>query len=171
MWAFMTTGTIPVLQKITEQYDDITFHYMRNGRSTLVYYESERKKGVFASGRAYALLHNSGQLNEKGFVVMEHIPVVEDAQDLFENNMQAFLPKLARAYGLHAIKFLKATKGLTYCMVTQWKSEEAYRTFESSSMHDFYQDAKLARKPAYFAERPFTSVYYMIEEDDQEETW
>lgn len=169
MWAFMTTGTVPVLKMITDKHTDIPFHYMKSGRSTLVYYESDKKNGLFVSGRAYKVLHSFGHIDKKGFVVMENIPVVEDAQDVFENNLNKFLPKLERAYGIKAIKLLQPHKGLTYCILTQWKSEDAYRTFKHSSMHDFYEETKLARKPAYFAERPFTSKYDMLQEDEEED--
>lgn len=168
MWAFMTTGTMTVLERITDKHPNIPFHYMRSGTSTLVYYESDKQKGLFVSGRTFKILHSFAEIEKKGFVVMENIPVVEDAQDLFEDNVRKYLPKLEGAYGIQAIKMLQPKKGLTYCIITQWKSEEAYRIFKNSSMHDFYEEAKLARKPAYFAERPFTSMYYMLKDDEEE---
>src|SRR5690625_63302 len=166
MWGFMTTGTISFLKQLTKKHETIDFSFMKSEGATLVYYESEKKKSIFVSGRAYRILYDFKALEKNGFVVMDHIPVVDDGKDIFESKVKEFLPTITRAYGIQTIRFFKPNKSDTYCIMTQWKSENAYETFLQSSMHDFYEEATLARHSAYFAERPFTSTYYMLKGDE-----
>src|SRR5690625_2978187 len=104
MYAFMTTGTVHFLKNITDKHPTIPFYYMRSGTSTLVYYESEKKKGIFVSGRNYDILHQYGNINKKGFVVMQSIPVTEDGMKIFEERAKGQFSMLEKSGGLIAAR-------------------------------------------------------------------
>lgn len=167
MWAFMTTGTAHFLKNVTDSHPNIQFYFMKSGTSTLVYYEGEKKRSIFVSGRSYGMLNSYGDMNKKGFVVMHHIPVMEDGMDVFEERFRKQLPAMQRAKGLLALRFLKQVKGNTYIVLTQWESERYFTDWQKSPEYEQLNTAKMARLPAYFAERPFTSTYYMMKEDDE----
>lgn len=166
MRAFMTTGTAHFLKNVTDSHPTIHFYFMKSGVSTLVYYESEKKKSIFVSGRSYDILANYGFMNKTGFVVMDSVPVMEDGMAVFEERFNKQLPTIQHAKGILAARLLKQVKGNTYIIFTQWETERHYTDWQKSSAYEQLTFSKLARLPAYFAERPFTSTYYMLKEDD-----
>lgn len=167
MYAFMTTGTAHFLKNITDKHPTIPFHFMRSGTSTLVYYEDKKKKGIFVSGRTYEILHTFGEINKKGFVVMQVIPVTEDGMKVFEDKSKKLLNIVEKTDGLIAHRLLKQLKGRQYIIFTQWKTELAYSKWEKSDISKEAGFSTLARLPAYFAERPFTSTYTMIKDEEE----
>jgi|SRR5690625_2700240 len=166
MYMFMTTGTVRFLKTVTERYPKQDFYYMKSGASTLVLYESTKKKSLFVSGRSYEVLHSFKEINKKGFVTMEVIPVMEDSMPVFEERAWKVFPKMERLNGLKAIRFLKQIKSNQYIILQQWESERYYVDWKNSSAYQDTDVLSLARLPAYFAERPYTNTYTMLKEDD-----
>jgi len=165
VWAFMTTGSTPFLKKLTANYSNITFHFMTRATSTVVYYEHERNKSIFVSGRRYEIIEQSGQISEKGFVVIDTIPVSSDHGDIFQERVKKMLPTLRHFPNLKAIRFLKQHKKTTFVIILQWHSERAYRDWENSPLYERTNFVQHARLPAYFAERPHRATYIMLEEE------
>jgi|SRR5690625_2406700 len=166
MWAFMTTGTTHFLKNITESHPNIDFFFMKRGASTLVYYEGNRKKGIFVSGRSFSVLSSYRTIRHTGFIVMDSVPVMEDGMAVFEERVHKALPKMERTVGLYAARFLKQVKSNHYVILTQWKTEEDYLKWQKSDSFKQMDFMNMARLPAYFAERPFTSSYFMLEEEN-----
>ena len=52
---------------------------MQNGETALLLHETSEKT-VFASPRRYEVVDGKGLLQEKGFVVMNNIPVTEEGR-------------------------------------------------------------------------------------------
>lgn len=166
MYMFMTTGTVRFLKTVTDRHPKHEFHYMKSGASTLVLYESSKKKSVFVSGRSYEVLHSFKEINKKGFITMEAIPVMEDSMPVFEERTLKLLPKMEQLHGLKAIRFLKQIKSNQYILLQQWESERYYYDWKNSLAYQDTDVHSLARLPAYFAERPYTNTYIMLKEDD-----
>ena len=162
MWAFMTTGTTQVLKNITDSHSKIDFYFMKKAGTTLVYYEDNRKKGVFVSGRSFEVLAEYGTINKEGFVVMDNIPVMEDGAAVFEDQVKKRFPAINDTEGLVAARLLKQNKRNHYVIFTQWKNEQHYITWQNKEM-DF---VNMARLPAYFADRPYTASYFMMKEEE-----
>jgi|SRR5699024_6884735 len=166
MWAFMTTGTAHFLKKIADSHPKIDFFFMQRAASALVYYEDKRKKGVFVSGRSFEILSQHGNLSKKGFVVLDSIPVMEDGMAVFEDQTKKRLPIVVKQNGLVATRFLKQRKSNHYVILTHWKTEKHYMDWQKSDLYNQMDFANAARLPAYFAERPYSASYFMMEEDD-----
>lgn len=165
MWAFMTTGTARFLKDITDSHPTIDFYFMKRAASTLVYYEDKRKKGVFVSGRSFSILSKYGVLKKEGFVVMNNIPIMEDGSAVFEDQVKKKLPLIENTEGLNAIRLLKQAKKNHYMVLTQWKTERHYTTWQKSERFKQMDFVNMARLPAYFAERPYSASYYMMKEE------
>ncbi len=165
MWAFMTTGTTNVLKNLTDSHPNIDFYYMKQAGTTLVYYEDNQKKSVFVSGRTFDILQEYGGFSKTGFVQMQNIPVTEDGAAVFEDQVKKKFPILQNTDGLKAARFLKQKKRNQYVILTQWKSEQYYTTWERSDLFKQMNFQDIARLPAYFAERPFTASYIMMKEE------
>lgn len=165
MYSFMTTGTAHFLKTVTDAHPTLQFHFMKSGATTLVLYESEKKKSIFVSGHSFEHLYTYENIHKKGFVVMDFIPVMEDTMPVFEERVLAVLPKLHRLEGLVALRFLKQVKSNRYVILTQWETERHYVDWQRSPSFEQTNILHLARLPAYFAERPFTKSYVMLKED------
>lgn len=166
MYMFMTSGTAHFLKTVTDRHPKHDFYYMKSGASTLVLYESNKKKSVFVSGRSYEVLHSFQDINKKGFVTMDVIPVMEDSMPVFEERTLNLMPKMEQLNGLVAMRFLKQIKSNQYIILQEWQSERYYYDWKNSSTYQDTDVLSLARLPAYFAERPFTNSYMMLKEDD-----
>lgn len=165
MWAFMTTGSTLFLKKLTTNHPNIIFHFMTRATNTVVYYEHERKKSIFVSGRCYEIIQQFGKISENGFVVIDTIPVSSDHGDIFKERVNQMLLTLQHVPDLNAIRFLKQHKKTTFVIMLQWHSERAYRDWENSPLYDRTNFVQHARLPAYFAERPHRATYTMLEEE------
>lgn len=165
MWAFMTSGTYSFLKQIEEKEDQLNFYFMEGGTHVLAYYESEQKKSVFAAGRSYEILFQTGHLSESGYVVMNNIPVTDDNRALFEDRFRNRSKKIEVMPGFVAFRLLKPLKDSTYIVLTQWERKKDYELWTESEQFKQAHDNKM-RKPAYFGNRPFLHTYYLIEEED-----
>jgi|SRR5690625_2944977 len=163
MYAFMTTGTTHFLKNLTESHPKINFYFMKAAGNTLVYYEEDKKKGVFVSGKSYLILTENGPIEQFGFVSMQYIPVMEDVKPVFEDKMTNLFQQLKMVQGIKASRLLKQIKGNTYVIFILWNSENDYLKWNKTE-EDFSQ---LVRQPAYFGERPFTQTYHMMKEEDE----
>lgn len=166
MRAFTTSGTLPFLKKLTEAHPKLEFFFMNSGNSWLVYYEQDKKRGIFVSGRTYSILHTYGSIHKKGFVTMEHIPVTDDGIAVFKERFQQIIPVLEKRKGVRAMRLLKQEKKQEYVVMTQWETERYETDWRRAPEYEEYDVKKMTRLSAYFAERPFTNSYVMLKEEE-----
>lgn len=165
MYAFTTSGTLSFLQNLTDAHPRLACFFMNSGNSWLVYYEQEKKKGIFVSGRTYSILHTYGKLEKSGFVTMEHIPVTDDGVDVFKERFQQISSLLEKRKGVQAMRLLKQLKKQEYVVLTQWVTERYETDWRRSPAFEKNDVKKMARLSAYFAARPFTNSYTMLKEE------
>lgn len=161
MKAFMTNGTLPFLKKLANKHTNITFYFMENEASTLAYYEGIRKQ-IFVAGREFQAIIKSGDLQEHGFVSMEHIPIHSDSQSIFENRFTKLKETIMQTKGVQALRLLKPKKGNTYVIFIQWRNKGFYENW----LEDKPEIS--IKSPAYFGERRFTTLYHMVEEEEED---
>lgn len=167
MWASFTSGTYHFLQELTQKHRQTDFYFMRNNQSTLVYYEHKQKKSIFVSGKTFSILQTAGPIQAKGFITMEHIPVTDDGVKLFQDRLASLFPELVDRSGVTAMRALKGVKKQEFVIMTQWKNERYEQLWKESPFHKEQDLRQFTRLSAYFAERPFTNEYYMIEKDEE----
>src|SRR5699024_3750630 len=124
------------------------------------------RKGIFVSGKIFSISNQTGSFAQKGFVTMEHIPVTEDGMEIFAERLDKLFPELANRTGVIAIRALQEHTRNNYVIMTQWKNKRYEELWRESPFYKKQNVQQLARLSAYFAERPFTNEYYMIDEDD-----
>ncbi|GGA73616.1 antibiotic biosynthesis monooxygenase family protein [Ornithinibacillus halotolerans] len=162
MYAHMTNGTIDFLMKLTEKHPTIPFHFMSGTSKDVAYYEGVKKK-YFQAGRSFEILVQLGEIQEQGYVVMNHIPVLDEGRPVFEDNFRKRKDEIHHQKGFQAFRLLKPLKGNTYVVFTQWDSANSYEQWKNSK--EFQKAHTNIKPPAYFADRPFVNVYQMIEEE------
>lgn len=165
----MTIGTLRFLKQLIQKHPSIHFYLMNNilEMSSLAYYEG-RGKSVFTSGQRYNIFLTSGDLQEKGFVVMNHLPIAKEGQPLFEDRFKKRQGHIETMPGFQAFRLLKPIRGNNYIILTQWASQADFETWKTSDefLNSHHQSA--IKPPAYFASHPFTTSFRMAEEDDGE---
>lgn len=162
MWAFMTTGTRHFLDKIISQHPETQFNLMRSGATTLIYYEDERKKSLFAAGRKFEVLYKHNNIRQFGFISMQNIPVLKEAIPIFEEKFKENKINLEKTSTLIGASLLKEHRKNNYILLTQWLSEKDYETWkkEEEAKESFF--ANMTRKSAYITSRPFTNTYHVV---------
>src|SRR5690625_5569346 len=111
MYAHMNRSILSFLEKIVSKHALSNYFFMQQALNTSIYYESNRKKTIFSSGRSYDILFSTGEFIDKGYITLDNIPVTEDSVKIFEaqfkdNNLPAFsMP------GFVAYRLLKPLKG------------------------------------------------------------
>lgn len=165
MKAFMTNGTLEFLEKNLLKHDSFHFHFMHNGSGTLAYYESEGKS-IFGAGRTYEIILTSGSIQDTGYVVMNNIPLTEEGKPIFVDRFKRRISDISDMPGFQAFRLLKSNRDNTYVVCTQWATKDDFEAWENSE--DFikshrHQDIK---QPAYFAARPFSVSYIMVNEEE-----
>lgn len=165
MNAYMTIGTYDFLAKLQEKHPKIPFYFMAGSSGTLAYYEGSHKN-IFAAGRAYEILETSGDIKEKGFVVMNNIPVTDEGTAMFEERFKQRQSELDKTAGFQAFRLLRPKKGNTYVAVTQWVSETDFDNWKNSDAFKKQHQAGPAKPPAFFADKPFITSYLMINAED-----
>lgn len=159
----MTTGTYDFLKRLEKKHNEINFYFMNNVNSTLAYYEGNGKS-IFVAGRTYEILMKKGNINKKGYVVMNNIPVSEEGKPVFEDRFIKQQQRLDQMSGLRAFRLLKPIKGNTYIVFSQWETEENYILWKESEAFQ----KQTAKPPAYFLDRPFITEYVMVKQEKNE---
>lgn len=169
MNAYMTNGTTDFLLNLAHRNASKTFHIMTNEVGSLAYYEDDQGS-IFASGRDYRILMSDGELEETGFVVMNNIPIAEEGKPVFEVNFKKREILIKNTPGFQAFRLLRPLNGNTYIVLTQWDSRESYEMWKESAAFKEAHAPSTAKRPAYFLEQSFVSMYSMYdpEEDDEE---
>lgn len=164
----MTSGTQDLMEKIVMRHHELKIHLMNSDNSILAYYEKENKN-IFKAGRSYEIIVHNGDLEEEGFVVMNHIPLSEEGIPVFEYRFKNHQNDLDNEPGFIAFRLLKPTKGNTYVVLTQWVEEEDYDVWKESDNFSKAHEKQTIKPPAYFTERPFITTYKMGDEEEEEE--
>ncbi|MBY7143053.1 antibiotic biosynthesis monooxygenase [Virgibacillus sp. NKC19-3] len=168
MKAFMTIGTVDFLQKIAAKHEEIHIYFMNSKEGTLAYYEDE-SKNIFSSGKAYEIIIGSGYMEEKGYVVMNNIPVTDDGKAIFEDRFKNRQNVADKMPGFQAFRFLRPMKGNTYVVLTQWKSEKDFENWKNSEAFKKAHQGQASKPPAYFPNKPFITTYHMHEPEEDED--
>ncbi|MBN6204850.1 antibiotic biosynthesis monooxygenase [Ralstonia pickettii] len=167
MKAYMTNGTIEFLKTLVEKYSSLSLRLMYNNEGGLAYYEHPNKE-VFQSGRGYEVLTAVGEIQEFGFIVMNHIPVPEESQPVFENRFVNRQQTVETMPGFQGFRLLKPKRGNTYVVLTQWTSIKDFENWKNSAAFAEAHKKQAAKPQAHFSEKPYVATYTMYtEEDDQ----
>ncbi len=128
MNVYMTTGTYTFLKTIKEKHANETIFLMQNGQTALLLHETSGKT-VFASPRRYEVVDGKGTIQNKGFVVMNHIPVTEEGRPLIEYRFKNQVGVIENEPGFIAIRVLRPIKSDTYVILTIWKKESDFNNW------------------------------------------
>lgn len=165
MNAYMTIGTQDFLKKLQEKHENIHIYLMNSTSGSLAYYEGSGKS-IFASGKAYDMVLESGQMEEKGYVVMNNIPVTDEGRKPLEERFRERKGTIEQTPGFQAFRFLRPQKGNTYVVLTQWGTEKDFENWKNSDQFKQAHKGQKVKPTAYFPDKPFVTTYHMDDSED-----
>ena len=95
-----------------------------------------------------------------------HVPVREEEAASFKDRMNTNLTALQGYPGLRMIRLIKEDRSNKHIIIMQWTKERDYQLWKQENTNPAFHFSDTAKLPAYFADRPFTNTYYMIEKDE-----
>ncbi len=155
------------MKKLVEQHPDECMLLMQNAETALLWHETNGAT-VFQSPRKYEVIHSSGQLEEKGFVACNHIPVREEGRPVFEFKFTERMKKVDSFPGFTAFRLLRPLSNDTYIVMTMWKNEEAYKDWkQSSSFAESHSTIQPAKSTSVFSGPSYVSVFVLDDEKEE----
>ena len=135
MFFFITTGTPEFMEKVQLKNNDLPIVLLNGQGNSVLMYESEKKKSVFATPRKFEVLAGRGVFEQRGFVAFENIPVADEERLVFEESLLKNLSSLQNDSSCIAYRVLRPIKAETYLIVTQWAGPASYEVWKESSAY------------------------------------
>lgn len=158
MHFYLTSGTPEFMERLTNKYPNEKMILMHGQGNSVVMHESE-KKSVFATPRKFEVIDGAGEFEQRGFVAMQNIPVLDESRPVFENGILAGIAHLKKETSLIAYRLLRPIKAETYMIVTQWAGPTSFEMWTKSN--DFTQHvAKLIDSTTFPTQNMFYSKTY-----------
>jgi heme oxygenase (mycobilin-producing) len=173
MFVYLTTGTSSYLKTVKEKHPDEALILMENGDQALLLHETT-KPSIFNSPRKLEVIDQRGIYAEKGFVVMNNIPVTDEGRPVFEHRFKNRAGLIEKEPGFIALRVLRPINSDTYVILTMWENESAFNNWKSSSsFKQAHEKKEPAQKAADFNKNifsgpPFVTQYTIKGKDEDE---
>ncbi|MED3551469.1 antibiotic biosynthesis monooxygenase [Cytobacillus praedii] len=166
MYIYMTTGTYNFLNKIKEKHPGESMFLMQNIENALLLHESDQPS-VFKTPRSFQVIDSAGALENKGIVVMNMIPVIEEERPLLEYRFNHIKSLFDKHNGFSAIRFLRPLKSDAYVILSLWQNEKSYVNWENSASYTtFKKEISTPAKPAnLLIGSAYVTKYFIPEEE------
>ncbi|RCW69673.1 antibiotic biosynthesis monooxygenase family protein [Saliterribacillus persicus] len=165
MKAFFTNGTYDYLQQLKDKNNAILI--LHTDEKAMAYEENETET-MFESPRSYEIVVESGVLTEKGFIVMNNIPVTDEGRPIFETQFKKRAGMIDNAEGFQAMRVLRPERGNTYIVLVEWDNKEAYLKWkDSKSFADAHKKKDGDKKPPYSAGPAYATEFEVGEKEEE----
>lgn len=151
---FMTTGTYEFLKKLRDKHATETMVLMQGENTTLLLHETDGKT-IFQTPRRFEVVDGTGKFREKGFFVMNNIPVADEGRPVFEHRFKNRAGAIENEPGYIAFRVLRPVGSDTYVVLTEWESPAFYEKWKESQAF-----AKAHAKPSEEGpEKPRANIF------------
>ena len=92
---YMTSGTPEFMESIKRNTQTKNYFYLHGIGNSVLIHETANKT-VFQVPRKYEILESSGQFSQKGYFVLQHIPISDEGKPIFEykyTNLNSYCSK------------------------------------------------------------------------------
>ena len=122
---YLTSGTPEYMERLVDKYKKEGMILLHGGGNSVVMHESA-KKTVFATPRRFEVIDGSGTFEQRGFVAMQNVPVMDEARPLFEERVIRAIAHLKNDPSLIAYRVLRPIKSDIYVVATQWAGPASF---------------------------------------------
>lgn len=167
---FMTTGTYDYLQKLREKHADETMVLMQGENTTLLLHETDGET-IFQTPRRYEVVDGTGTFKEKGYFVLNNIPVTDEGRPIFEHRFKNRAGAIENEPGYVAFRVLRPLDSDTYVVLTEWESPAFFERWKESqafkSAHPKSGDSAGEKRPNIFSGASYVTTYKAKPEEDK----
>lgn len=135
MFIYLTSGTPDYMELLHKKYANENMIIMHGQSNSVLLYETEKKKSVFATPRKFEVLDTVGTIEQRGFFVFNNIPVSEEGRPVFEHRFLNSAHAVKNEPGLIAFRLLRPIKAETYIIITQWAGPNSYDVWKQSQTY------------------------------------
>ncbi|MGP7817848.1 antibiotic biosynthesis monooxygenase family protein [Niallia sp. 01092] len=131
MQIFIANGTYDFLEKKYEKYfsaENMLLMQSTNQDQATLVHESDGKS-FFKTPRKFDILYSFGQLENKGYVVINHFSLEDISKPIFEHKTVQKLEISSKPYA--AVRFLRSVKGDAYLVLSLWRDPDSFKQWES----------------------------------------
>ncbi|MDO3412698.1 antibiotic biosynthesis monooxygenase [Saccharibacillus sp. CPCC 101409] len=165
MFVYLFHGTLPE----DPQLDNI--HTLSGEDETLYLFEAVSPPDTSIDSRsAYQVIDSSGSL-AGGCAVMNNIPVGEGGREAFEERFLGRARRVEEMPGFAGIRVLRPLQGDTYVILTVWKDEDSFKSWQSSEAYNHAHKKRESsegltqQRPEIFTRPSFVTVYRVTPPD------
>lgn len=132
MYFYSTSGTPEFMEKIQAKHSDLNMYLLHGQGNSLLMYETEKKKSVFATPRKFEIIDGRGEFEHRGYIGVENVPVADEGRPVFEQAVKKSIANLHNDTSCIAFRVLRPIKAETYLIVTQWAGPASYDVWKES---------------------------------------
>lgn len=126
---YMTLGTADFMEKLVVKYKNEEMILLHGQGSAVVLHETD-KKSVFVSPRSYEIVDGSGQLQQRGYFVMHHLPLDGESREVYIQHFKDVSAALKSEDLLLAFRLLAPRKKSDpLVFLTQWVGPSLYEAW------------------------------------------
>lgn len=129
---YLTSGTPDFMERLMNKYPNEPMILLHGNGNSVVMHESN-KKTVFATPRQFDVIDGAGQFEQRGFVAMHNVPVMDESRPIFEEQLIKGIAPLKEDSSLIAYRVLRPIKATIYVVVTQWAGPASFDTWIHSA--------------------------------------
>ncbi|KGR82855.1 antibiotic biosynthesis monooxygenase family protein [Lysinibacillus odysseyi] len=159
---YLTSGTPDFMERLVNKHGKENMILLHGGGNSVVMHETT-KKSVFATPRSFEVLDGTGTFEQRGFVAMQNVPVMDEARPVFEEQLLKSIAPLKNEPSLIAYRVLRPIKAEIYVVITQWAGPASFDTWTKS--HQFQDglaallDSSSSPTQNLFNAKTYTTTY------------
>ncbi|KWW16923.1 signal transduction protein TRAP [Peribacillus simplex] len=162
MNVYITSGTYEFMKNKKEKHPDEKILLMQNFESTVLLHETTGKT-LFSSPRKYEVVDGKGNLQDRGYVVMNNIPVSEEGQPVFEHQFKNRAGLIENEPGFVALRILRPLNSETYVILTIWEKQADFTNWKKSASFQKAHDSGVKPAVTNSSQKLFTGDAYVTQ--------
>jgi heme-degrading monooxygenase HmoA len=145
-----------------EKHPEETMVLMQGENTTLLLHETEGKT-IFQTPRRYEVVDGTGTFKEKGFFVLNNIPVTDEGRPIFEHRFKNRAGAIENEPGYVAFRVLRPLDSDTYVVLTEWESQPFFEKWKESqafaNAHSKSEEAPAEKRQHIFSGASYITTY------------
>lgn len=169
MNVYITNGTYDFLKTIQAKHAAETIVLMEGTEGAALVHETNGES-VFESPRRYEVVDGAGIIEERGYVVLNNIPVTDEGRPLFEHRFKNRAGAIENEPGFISMRVLRPLDSDTYVIFAQWEDVNAFEKWKTSDAFNHAHKKRgtqdgLDKRPNIFSGPSYLTTYTIPKED------
>ncbi|SOC16853.1 heme-degrading monooxygenase HmoA [Ureibacillus xyleni] len=131
MFLYLTSGTPDFMEKVRKKHSKEHMIVLHGSGNSLLLHETERKT-KFATPRKFEVIDQLNSLEQKGYFVLNNIPVTDEGRPIFEKIFLNRASAFTQEPGFIAYRLLRPIKSDIYIVLTQWTGPHSFEAWKNT---------------------------------------